>query len=229
MNNLSNVITQLEFAWQAIQAENPELPDAVITSSRRRHKSEKDTRAQHCADTWKKDGELVAEITVFGERLFDGAEEVMQSLLHEAAHALARVRDIKDTSNRNRFHNKKFVKIAEELGLEGPDESGGPALGFSNCVITPVTAKIYADTIKAIDAVLKLYVPVQMDEEEEKPKTPTRKAHCECPSDKEDEPFNSITWAKWMQKKLDEYGVPPLLCGVCRQAFVPEEPEEEEA
>jgi hypothetical protein len=38
-------------------------------------------------------------------------------MLHEAAHALATWRGIKDTSAAcNRYHNKRFVVLAAELG-----------------------------------------------------------------------------------------------------------------
>lgn len=223
---LSTIIQELEAAWKAVQGYHPDLPDVIITSSRRRHRSEKKTRAQHCAETWSAGGEKrLAEVTVFGERLADGPAEVMQSLLHEAAHALAHTRGIKETSNKNRFHNRRFVALAEELGLEGPAESGGTALGYSNCTITEATAKKYELQIKNIENVLNMYVPPAPEEEKE-PKKPTAKAQCECPSEKDDEEFNTITWAKWMQKKLEAYGVLPLICGVCRQAFNPIDLEE---
>jgi hypothetical protein len=221
VSNLSDVITQLELAWKEIQSEHEDLPDAVITSSRRRQKSERQMRGQHCTNVWKVGDVYLAEITIFGERFFDGAAQVMQTLLHEAAHALAQVREIKDTSNKGRFHNKKFVLLAEEVGLEAPAESGGTALGWSDCTITEATRTLYETSIAGIDSVLKMYIPPVTEDEEEKEKKPTQKAACECPSEKEGEDFNTITWAKWMQKKLDAYGIPPLLCGVCRQAFNP--------
>lgn len=223
---LSQVIQELERAWHEIQNNHPDLPDTIITSSRRRHRSEKNTRAQHCAEVWSAGSEKrLAEVTIFGERFMDGAEQVMQSLLHEAAHALAHTRGIKDTSNKNRFHNRRFVALAEELGLEGPAESGGTALGYSNCVITEATAQKYELQIKNIENVLNMYVPPAPEEEKE-PKKPTAKAQCECPSERDDEEFNTITWAKWMQKKLEATGIPPLICGVCRQAFNPIDVEE---
>lgn len=223
--HLSEIITQLEFAWQEIQSFHPDVPDAVITSSRRRHRSEATTRAQHCAEVWKAGDELKAEITIFGERLADGAEQVMQSLLHEGAHALAHARNIQDTSNRNRFHNKKFAALAEELGLEPPAASGGPSLGWSDCTITSATATKYKEAIDKIDKALTLYVPARQAEEK-KPKKPTRKAFCTCPSEKDGEDFNSITWSKGLQKKMDEIGLPPLLCGICREPFIPDMEEE---
>jgi hypothetical protein len=225
MSNLSQVITQLEFAWQDIQYEHPELPDVIVTSSRRRHKSEASTNGQHCTNVWKvpKSDDLLAEVTIFGELMMQGSQRVMQTLLHEAAHAIAHKREIRDTSNRGRFHNKKFASIAEELGLQPPAESGGSALGYSDCTITEETTIKYKDTISKLDSVLKLYIPPEPDDEDPEPKKPVQKAACECPNEKDDhdQPYNTITWAKWMQKKFDAYNVPPLICGVCRQAFMP--------
>lgn len=227
MSNLSDIIMELETAWQAIREDCRELPYPVITISRRRHKSEKTMRGQHCSKVWRVGDDLRAEITIFGERLADGPEAVFQTLLHEAAHSLAEVREIKDTSNKGRFHNKKFVALAEELGLEGPAESAGTAMGWSDCTITPETIGKYCGVLNALREAIDMYVS-PMPEEEPEPKKPTQKAACECPSEKDDgEDFNTITWAKWMQKKLDAYGIPPLLCGVCRQAFTPLEVEDD--
>ena len=45
------------------------------------------------------------------------ASEVLATLLHEAAHALAHARGSKDTSRQGRYHNTKFKNCAEEVGL----------------------------------------------------------------------------------------------------------------
>lgn len=222
MTKLSEIITQLEFAWQEIKAEHADLPDAVITSSRRRNKSEKSTRAEFCPGVWtaphqaSKD-QRFAEVTIYGERLLDGAVQVMQSLLHEAAHTLAHVREVKDTSNKGRFHNKKFVAIAEELGLEGPSESGGTAIGYSNCVITQATQDFYEDVITKLESVMKLYVP-PAQEEEPKPKKPTRKAR--CPGDECD---NELTWTKKQQRFLEEMAISPVTCSIHNEQMLPDE------
>lgn len=227
----SEIVHQLNVAWQAIQDNNPEVPDAMIVTSRRRHKSEANVLGQHCRETWHVpdfEGRL-AEITIFGERLADGGAPVLQTLLHEAAHALAGVRDIKDTSNRNRFHNKKFVALAEELGLEGPAESGGPALGFSMCTLRQDTFEKYKDIVYRLEETCTAFV-VPPEPEEPAPKKPRQKAFCSCPSEKDDEyEFESITWTKALQKKLDNLGIPPLLCGICRQAYIPDEDYDPEA
>lgn len=223
-NSSTQVIQALNATWRAIQKKNPDVPDVMIVTGRRRHKSEHTIRGQHCGDTWhvhEAEGRL-AEVWVSGERLADGAREVLQTLLHEAAHALAGVRELKDTSNKNRYHNKVFVRLAEELGLEAPAQSGGPALGYSNCTIPDDTAKLYESAIERLENACKNFVAPSFDLEPETKRKPSRKAYCECPDD------DGITWTKKLQDKLDAIGLPPILCGICRQAFVPEEEEDEE-
>jgi hypothetical protein len=91
------------------------------------------------------------ELFVAGELLAVGGRAILEVMLHEAAHALAVVRGIKDTSAEgNRYHNKQFVTLAVALGLRGPDRPE-KVLGWSNCQITDETAAAYADVIGAID------------------------------------------------------------------------------
>jgi len=72
-------------------------------------------------------------------------------MLHEAAHALAAQRGIKDTSAAgNRYHNKRFVALAAELGLCGPD-SPDKVTGWSGCTLTDEAAGGYAEVTAAID------------------------------------------------------------------------------
>lgn len=220
----SSIIAALEYAWQDIQKHHPELPAVVLVTGRRRQKSEAKTRGQHCKNTWvvrEEQGHLT-EIVIFGERLADGGTAVMNTLIHEAAHELCHTRDVKDTSNRARYHNKVFMKAAEELGLEGPAVSGGPTLGYSNCVITEVTTRLYQAAIENLGTTCRLYVSALTKEEEKKPRKPVRLAVCECPEDEE----NSITWSKKYQKRFEDTGYLPLLCATCHHAFTPEDAEE---
>ena len=73
-------------------------------------------------------------------------------MLHEAAHALATRRGIKDTSAAgNRYHNKRFVALAAELGLRGPDMPD-KVTGWSDCTLTGQAAyDRYAELTAAID------------------------------------------------------------------------------
>jgi hypothetical protein len=56
-----------------------------------------------------------------GECLAEGPRQTLQTMLHEAVHALAPVRGVKDTSRGGKYHNKReFVVLAGELGLAWP-------------------------------------------------------------------------------------------------------------
>jgi hypothetical protein len=46
-----------------------------------------------------------AELFIVGELLAKDGRKILHTLLHEAAHALAEVRGIKDTSRQGRYHN----------------------------------------------------------------------------------------------------------------------------
>src|SRR5208283_4142749 len=78
---------------------------------------------------------------------------VLEVMLHEAAHALATQRGIEDTSAAgNRYHNKRFVALAAELGLRGPDVPD-KITGWSHCTLHGQAAYDgYADVVAGIDA-----------------------------------------------------------------------------
>ena len=60
-----------------------------------------------------------------------GGAGVLQVLLHEAAHALAFARGIKDTSRSgNRYHNRRFANLAKAR----LDHAGG---AFGRATVTP--------------------------------------------------------------------------------------------
>ena len=71
----------------------------------------------HAPGRWNAAGEQYAEIMISGEGLRRAPADVLGTLLHEAAHALAHARGIKDTSRQGRYHNKHFKAHAEQLGL----------------------------------------------------------------------------------------------------------------
>ncbi len=78
---------------------------------------------------------------------------MLEVMLHEAAHALAARRGIKDTSAAgNRYHNQLFVALAEELGLRGPTVPD-KITGRSECTLTGQDAYgAYADVVAGIDS-----------------------------------------------------------------------------
>lgn len=158
----SRIITALEAAWAAIRAQHPEVPHVLMITG---------TGRSRTGITWGHFGEKrwtvetgtgtkaarTHELFAGGELLSLGGLRTVQTLLHEAAHALAHVRGIKDTSSDYRYHNKRFVKLAEELGLTGPATPAN-VIGWSDCTITDAAAQRYAEVIAALDAARLPYV-----------------------------------------------------------------------
>ena len=82
-----------------------------------------------------------AEVMISGEALRLTPAEVLAVILHEAAHALAHARGIKDTSRQGRYHNKQFKTHADELGLAVEHDQRN---GWSASKITPDAEHAYA-------------------------------------------------------------------------------------
>lgn len=58
------------------------------------------------------------EINITAEYLNRPMLEVMETMLHEMVHLYCSVNNIKDTSRKGSYHNKRFKAAAEEHGLE---------------------------------------------------------------------------------------------------------------
>ena len=139
----SRIIAALEHAWAAIQDQHPDVPDVVlITGAGSNQKGTPEgyrLRGHHWPERWILGGQdqpRAPELFIAGELLSAGGRAVLEVMLHEAAHALATRRGIKDTSAAgNRYHNKRFVALAAELGLRGPD-TPDKVTGWSGCALT---------------------------------------------------------------------------------------------
>jgi hypothetical protein len=86
----------------------------------------------------------LSEVLITADGLARSALDVMGTLVHEAAHAIAFQRGIKDTSRQGRYHNRRFKAIAEEIGL---DVGRDPGWGWSATALSDPTAAAYSDTI----------------------------------------------------------------------------------
>lgn len=147
-----DLILACESAWAKIQQLNPEVPDAVIVVGTGGRRSQ--TLYGHfLSNGWESEGKPIHEVLIVAEQLKRTPEEIFTTLLHESAHALANAREIKDCSGK--WHNKKFISVAEELGLEGP-ESSSPQIGWSACTLPERTAEKYADVIEEMAGALKV-------------------------------------------------------------------------
>lgn len=84
----------------------------------------------------------VSEVLITADGLARSATDVMGTLVHEAAHAIAFQRGIKDTSRQGRYHNLRFKAIAEEIGL---DVFRDPGWGWSLTHLSDPTPASYRD------------------------------------------------------------------------------------
>jgi hypothetical protein len=119
---------ELAVAWADIQRHHPDLPD------------------------------LAAPESLIGESSSAcGTELSFERLLHEAVHGIAAARGVRDTSRAGRYHNRRFLAIADELGLDHSEEPH-PSSGFSLVVLRPETRKRYRPTIDRLQRALKAHV-----------------------------------------------------------------------
>jgi hypothetical protein len=134
------MVAALEAAWAAIRARHPDVPAAVILLGAGSGMGPGLKLGHFAAMRWHQPadqrgdgeqapgGDRLPEVFVGGEGIARGPADVLATLLHEAAHALAHVRGIKDTSRQGRWHNGRFKALAEEVGITVSKDpgSGGP-------------------------------------------------------------------------------------------------------
>jgi hypothetical protein len=82
-----------------------------------------------------------------------GAETVLATVLHEAAHALANGRGITVTSRGGRYHNRRFAALAEEMGLLAANGVNG----LADTTLTALTRQLYASTLTRLAKDLTAY------------------------------------------------------------------------
>lgn len=206
----SVIISALERTWAEMRDKHPEVPEVMFVSGRGTKGLE--VKWGHwCPDRWQQSDARnvkVPEVFVSGECLAQGADKVLETLLHEAAHGLAHVRDIKDTSRGNRYHNSKFVALAEELGLKGP-EVANEVRGWSACVLAEGTTDSY-ESLPALREAIVVVIGGKLETgpEAEAPRkrNPQPKYGCGCE--------RQIR----MSKATFEEGT--ILCGLCEQPFL---------
>jgi hypothetical protein len=159
----SSVVALLEKVWTRIRADHPELPEVVITTG-----SGEGTKWGHFrAESWKvraEEGAAVSdagpgrrhELFLASEALAKGANQVLQTMLHEGAHTLSKVRDVKDTSRQGRWHNAAFRRAAEEMGLEHKASQADKSHGFAFVTVTEATKVKYADLLAELEREIRL-------------------------------------------------------------------------
>jgi hypothetical protein len=96
----------------------------------------------------------VAELFAGCEGLRSGSGSVLATLLHEAAHGIARTRQIADTSRQGRYHNRRFTALGEEAGLV---ITRTDPIGWSGTALAPATLNDYADELRQLARAIVAY------------------------------------------------------------------------
>lgn len=204
------LIAALESAWTEIRRRHPEVPAAVLITG-----SGSDTRRRtlalghFAAGRWQTAAhqrDAIDEIFIGGEGLKRGAGPVLATLLHEAAHALARVRAIQDTSRQGRYHNKRFKALAEELGLHIERH---PSIGWSTTTLPDATAERYAPTIAVLERTITIFRRHEHRSEPQDPSRPSAPA-CVC------------VCGRRIRVAPSVLALGAITCGACGEPFTPE-------
>ena len=149
------LVRAIEDTWAAIRKRHPEVPEVILTVGAGSIGQRGALRLGHfAAARWVRGEESVHELFVGGEGLERGAQSVLGTLLHEAAHGLAAARGIEDTSRQGRYHNKRFKVLAEELGIEVEHSA---ALGYSSTSVPSQTATAYRRQVEVLTAAITAY------------------------------------------------------------------------
>jgi len=158
------LVAVLADTWRAIQARHPDVPDvAIVFGTDNGGRRRTSTKLGHFAGRrWVKvvpagqavgaEGQarpeqFVHELLIGGDALALSPVELLGVQLHEAAHALAEVRGIADTSVRGTYHNGKFRALAVELGLDVAEDAHR---GWSATSVPDATAALYAPQVRAL-------------------------------------------------------------------------------
>ena len=176
----STILAALEAGWEAIRKHQPDIPPVRIILASGMQRGVYKKRGHWWAKQWREGEDQEAhEVLIAGERLADGAEQVFTTLMHEAAHALAFAREVKDVSRQNRYHNTRFRDFAEEIGctVEKSDRFGHITTGPNQ-----VAWELYAEEIHALEKAIGKTYRVRSEaaaaQRRETPKTCTRTCQC---------------------------------------------------
>ncbi|MGY1946157.1 hypothetical protein [Nocardia asiatica] len=91
------------------------------------------------------------ELFVGCEGFAAGADEVLGTVLHYAAHGIARTRAVKDTSRAGAYHNGRYKQIAEEIGLT---VERTPGRGWATTALAEATSNVYRGELPTLAAAL---------------------------------------------------------------------------
>lgn len=158
---MSSVLRTLEEFVDVLRRDHPELPELVLivgpgkcgrSVKKWGHFAKNRWHERHCQGP-RCAGRRWHEILIAGESFARPAEATAASILHEAAHTLAAVRGLGDTSKKGRYHNEIFRLIAAEVGLEVDRDE----YGWRLTRITEAARTRYKASLHKIDRALTVF------------------------------------------------------------------------
>jgi hypothetical protein len=191
--------------WDHVRAHHKDLPAARIALSPTPPSSD------HGWGRWSRgDDDLVTGLIVCAAVLQEGEEATLRQVLHDAAHLLNWARETPDTTRRGTYHNRAFMRAAEEVGLQWPEGRSASHLGYPDPGVSDVTRKRYADDLAAIARAIPDALPHLALPESRSSHGPSRvTAACKC-----DPP-------RKFQMSPGKLDLGPITCGICGGAFEP--------
>jgi len=203
----ADLIGAIEAAWSAIRERHADVPAVVFSLGAGSGDRDSLKLGHFAASRWQVEGEANAraEIFVGGEGLQRGEEGILTTLLHEAAHALAHLRGIQETSNEGRYHNKRFAALAKEVGLTVSQDG---KIGWSVSRLGAGTVEAYTEALQRLTAALLAWRHAEpaRGKSTKRDRNP-KAALCECETPRR---------IRVMPNALDDG---PILCGVCGEEF----------
>jgi hypothetical protein len=201
----------LQSVWDAARAEHADLPAAVVTIQ---PPGPRRPPPAHNPAEWWTSGNAALVIpgrTVTGDG--DPGHAAVHDVLHQAAHALAAVRGIADTSaSSGLYHNLDYVAVAAQVGLAFPGPRPGRKKrgGYNLPPLTEAAAARpeVAAAVRAVNQAAQAYRDA--DSAARAGRGGQRlAAACEC-----DPP-------RRLQVTPKQLGEGPIRCGNCGAAFRP--------
>lgn len=189
--------------WGRLRADVPALPAIRPTVSPTARSSDHSPRWTHADDA-------VTGLVVSADILQEGAEAVVETVLHDAAHLLNWLRDVKDVTTRGVYHNASFLTAAEEVGLvwpEGAERVSGK--GFVNPTLGDAARARHAVDLTELPAAIGSALPhLELPATPRASRTPDRLTlSCKCEAPRK---FR-------ISRTVAAQG--PILCGVCNKEF----------
>ncbi|MGP3750881.1 hypothetical protein [Streptomyces sp. IBSNAI001] len=199
------LLTALDAVWEHTRSLLPEIPPARLAVT------PTPPSAKHDSGRLTLEDGVVTGVVISADVLRDGAEAVVETVLHEAAHVLCWVRGLEDTATRGAYHNGNYRDAAEEVGLHwAPTMVRTAARGYATPALSEGSKARYADDIKALSAIIPDVLPhLSVPETPTRHRTPARLTmQCRC-----------TPAPRKLQMSPTVAALGPVVCGVCGKPF----------